>query len=304
MFLAWVRKKPYAQYRQSLGDKQGVAAFKEDAVKNALDGLAEKFKDNRQAQSAVHAASQLYQLEKNYLVQRAENTEHLAAVGLSVETASHDIMAVMGRALVALDSLIRQSQRAGEFDKDLLFRDLSALRGMLSFVETQLKNVQLLFKSSRQRRKDIRVREILDKVLRLFDTSLKRDGIDVQIVDKGPPLTAKTTDAVLLQVFLNLFDNAMYWLHGKRVGKKKIDILLDGDEGILIFADSGPGINEDDAPYIFEPFYSGKGEEGRGLGLYIARQLLERHEYGIDIADLKRHKRLSGANFVIHFVKS
>jgi signal transduction histidine kinase len=304
LFLAWVRKKPYAQYRQSLGDKQGVAAFKEDAVKKAFEGLADKLRDNKQAQSAVHAASQLYQLEKTYLVQRAENTEHLAAVGLSVETASHDIMAVMGRALVALDSLIRQSQRVGEFDKDLLFRDLSALRGMLSFVETQLKNVQLLFKSSRQRRRDIRVREILDKVLRLFDSSLKRDGIEVQIVDKGAPLMARTTDAVLLQVFLNLFDNAMYWLHGKRLGRKKIEILLDGDEGMLIFADNGPGVSNDDAPYIFEPFYSGKGEEGRGLGLYIARQLLERHEYSIEIADLKRHKRLSGANFVIHFVKS
>jgi signal transduction histidine kinase len=48
--------------------------------------------------------------------------------------------------------------------------------------------------------------------------------------------------------------------------------------------------------------YSGKGEEGRGLGLYIARQLLERHDYTIELADLKSHKVLSGANFVVSFV--
>jgi signal transduction histidine kinase len=303
LFLAWVRKKPYAQYRHSQAEKQGVAVFKQDAVKKSLGELSEQLRGNRQAQEAINSASKLYQLEKDYLVQRAENTEHLAAVGLSVETASHDIMAVMGRALISLDSLISESQRPGEFDKDLIFRDLTTLRGMLSFVEGQLKNVQLLFKSSRQRRKDIRVREILDKVHRLFDSSLKREQIDVQINSRGAPLVAKTTDAVLLQVLLNLFDNAIYWLHGKRNGRKKIEILLDGEEGILVFSDNGPGINPDDAPYIFEPFYSGKGEEGRGLGLYIARQLLDRHDYFIDIADLKRHKLLPGANFVVHFVK-
>jgi signal transduction histidine kinase len=78
---------------------------------------------------------------------------------------------------------------------------------------------------------------------------------------------------------------------------------LDGQTGILIFADNGPGIEKADAPYIFEPFYSGKGEDGRGLGLYIARQLLERHEYKIELADLKAHRLLRGANFVITFVK-
>jgi signal transduction histidine kinase len=109
---------------------------------------------------------------------------------------------------------------------------------------------------------------------------------------------------VLLQLFLNLFDNAVYWLHAKRSGRRQIEVLLDGDEGILVFSDNGPGISAEDAPYIFEPFYSGKGEEGRGLGLYIARQLLERHEYSIELADLKRHRLLPGANFVTHFVKS
>ncbi len=70
----------------------------------------------------------------------------------------------------------------------------------------------------------------------------------------------------------------------------------------MIFSDNGPGIMKDDAPYVFEPFYSGKGEEGRGLGLYIARQLLERNDYAIDLADMKSDRLLPGANFVISFV--
>lgn len=71
----------------------------------------------------------------------------------------------------------------------------------------------------------------------------------------------------------------------------------------MIFSDNGPGIDKDDVPYIFEPFYSGKGDEGRGLGLYIARQLLERSDYSIELAELKSEKIMSGANFVVNFVQ-
>jgi signal transduction histidine kinase len=305
IFLAWVRKKPYAQYRKDLEDKQkqDIKIFKGDQVKQAFEEIGQKVVGNKPAQDALASASKLYNIERNYLIQRAETTEHLAGVGLSVETASHDIMAVMGRALIALDSLIRETQRTGDLNKDLMNRELNTLRGMLSFIETQLKDVQLLFKSTKQRRKDLRVREVLEKVHRLFSSSLSRDSIEFNIVEKGPPLVAKTTDAVLLQLLLNLFDNSVYWLHGKRQGKKRIEVLLDGDESVLVFSDNGPGIKSDDAPFIFEPFYSGRGEEGRGLGLYIARQLLERHEYSIDLADLKRHRILPGANFVVSFAK-
>lgn len=113
---------------------------------------------------------------------------------------------------------------------------------------------------------------------------------------------AKTTDAVLLQLLLNLFDNSVYWLQQTAEKNKKIEILLDGNKGQMIFSDNGPGVDEDDKPYIFEPFYSGKGEDGRGLGLYIARQLLERNDYSIELADLKCEKILPGANFVINFI--
>lgn len=175
---------------------------------------------------------------------------------------------------------------------------------MLGFIDAQLRDIQLLFRSAKQRRRDKRVKDVLDKVVKIYEQTMEKSKIDLEIDSIGSPLVAKTTDAVLLQLLLNLFDNAVYWLESTDRHDKKIKILLDGKEGHLIFSDNGPGIREDDAPYIFEPFYSGKGEEeGRGLGLYIARQLLDRHDYSIELADIKSHRLLSGANFVISFVQ-
>jgi signal transduction histidine kinase len=304
IFLAWVRKKPYEQYRLKIKQDKDVQIVRKEQVRAGLEALEMRLANNKPAQAALHEVTKLYAAERSYLIQRAETTENLAGVGLSVETASHDIMSVMKRGLVALDSLITETQKAGGLSKDFINRELISLRGMLSFVEAQLRDIQQLFKSSKQRRKDIRVKETLQKVVKLFDMSLKKDGIQLNIAERGSPLIAKTTDAVLLQLFLNLFDNAVYWLHSKQGGKRQIDVLLDGDENILIFSDNGPGVKQEDAAYIFEPFYSGRGEDGRGLGLYIAKQLLERHDYSIELADTKRHRLQNGANFVVSFVKA
>ncbi|WP_080422523.1 sensor histidine kinase [Burkholderia ubonensis] len=303
LILAWIRKKPYEQYRRALKTKHEVEIFKKEQVQRAFDGVTEAAADSPpKLKEKIAEANKLYNAERKYLIQRAETTEHLAGVGLSVETASHDLMVAMTRALSVVDSLISESHRPGTLDKEIVSRELNMVRGILSFVQTQMKDLQQLFKSTKQRRKDVRVAEVLRKVQRLFQSALDKAHIEIEIIESQTPLVAKTTDAVLLQLFLNLFDNAVYWLESKQ-GTRKILITLEGDEGYLIFSDNGPGIKADDAPYIFDPFYSGKGQEGRGLGLYIARQLLERHEYSIDLADLKSQKPLGGANFVVSFVK-
>ncbi|AMP06515.1 ATP-binding protein [Collimonas pratensis] len=302
-FLAFVRAKPYAQYRMSLLDKKIVNVVKEEQVQKDFGELKNAIKDNKNAVAILDKAEKRYKAERQFLIRRAETTEDLAGVGLSVETASHDITSVMTKALEKMDGMIRVGTNRKNLDLDSLFDALATVRGMMGFIDAQLHDIQLLFRSAKQRRRDIRVRDVLDKVVKIYENSIRKAKIELEIEVIGGPLVAKTTDAVLLQLLLNLFDNAVFWLDSTDTVNKKIKIQLDGKEGLLIFSDNGPGIRAEDAEYIFEPFYSGKGEEGRGLGLYIARQLLERHDYSIELADIKAHKIMQGANFVISFVK-
>ncbi|MDP9123277.1 MAG: ATP-binding protein [Pseudomonadota bacterium] len=304
VFLAWVRRDPYEQYRRQATVRTKHEMVNKNQVVDALNDAWEQAKQSAPAelQEKLAKAATLYKIERDQLTRRAETTEHLAGVGLSVETASHDLMVAMGRTLQVIDNLLLETEKPGTLDKRMINRELTMVRGSLSFIETQLKDIQQLFQSTKQRKKDIRVADTLDKVVRLFVPALKRNRIDLDF-DKTPqPLVAKTTEAVLLQVFLNLFDNAVYWLQGKD-GPRNILIRLNGEEGSLTFADDGPGIRDDDAPYIFDPFFTGKGEEGRGLGLYIARQLLQRHDYDIELVTSSGDKLLRGANFKISFIQ-
>jgi signal transduction histidine kinase len=299
-FLMFIRQKPYARYRKDIENKKDQDIFISGQVQKEFDELKSSVGDNKKALKILSKAESEYKAERRYLTRRAETTEDLAGVGLSVETASHDIMGIMGKVFTNLDGLIRDLMSTDEIDKEELLKELQSIRGGMSFIEAQLKDIQLLFKSSKQRRKPIKVKDIIEKVERIYRRLLNKESVQFNITSVGSPLVAKTTDAVLLQLLLNLFDNAVYWLQQTSQADKRIEILLDGNKGRMIFSDNGPGIDKDDAPYIFEPFYSGKGDEGRGLGLYIAKQLLERNEYSIELAELKSEQPLSGASFIIN----
>ncbi len=300
--LAYLRKTAYRHYQESQKKKDSIEKQRKDAVKKAIETLAEQFSDNKTASTLITQLKSSYENEKRYLLERAERTESLAAVGLSVETTSHDIMLMMNRGLDALSKLMKDSM-SDNFDPSVLSGELQKLYGIFSFVGNQLQDMQQLFVSAKQRRKRIRVKDLLDKVIRLYSNIINRNGIEVKVDIMGSPLVAVCTDADLLQLLINLFDNSVYWLTVTGKPKKNILVTLDGNAQQMLFSDDGCGIFEDDAPYIFDAFYSGKGEEGKGLGLYISKKAMERNDYTIRMAEFSDEKKLSGANFVIPFVK-
>ena len=300
--LAYLRKTAYKKYLDNQKKKDSIENQRKDAVKNAIEILTEQFSDNKTASTLITQLKSSYQKEKQYLLERAERTESLAAVGLSVETTSHDIMLMMNRGLDNLASLMKDSM-SPNYDPRVASEQLQKLYGIFTYVGNQIKDMQQLFVSSKQRRKHLRVKDLLDKVIRLYANIMERNGIDVKVDVVGSPLIAVCTDADLLQLLINLFDNAVYWLSVTGKPKKNILVTLDGNAQQMLFSDDGCGVRQDDAPYIFDAFFSGKGEEGRGLGLYISKKVLERNDYTIRLAEFSDEKKLSGANFVIPFVK-
>ena len=282
---------------------QEAKLIKEERPEVFFQKLEESFKDDPKAIKTINACSNAYKKEKQILNRRIEQVEDLAAVGLSVETASHDIMMILNIVYNKLSDTYKDLQKGGSPDPSTLKNIFSELITNVSFIKDSMKDVQILFPSTKHRAKTVNVKDILDKVYQIYKNTLSENNIFVNIyASSDSSLEAKTRDAVLFQTFINLFDNAIYWL--KTVDEvRKIEIEIDGNNQRLVFSDSGPGIRDDIKNYIFEPFFSGKGEDGRGLGLYIAKQLLDRYDYNIDLADTEMDMHLKGANFVLDFSK-
>jgi PAS domain S-box-containing protein len=103
--------------------------------------------------------------------------------------------------------------------------------------------------------------------------------------DKGIRLTSRiesATDVVdcdrerVLQVLANLIGNAIKFSQGGRI---EVIVTRSGEHLQISVADTGPGIAAEDLPHVFDAYWSGAANQGRGtgLGLYITKRIMEAH---------------------------
>jgi len=83
------------------------------------------------------------------------------------------------------------------------------------------------------------------------------------------------------QVLLNLLLNALQAIDAN--GKITVTVKSQGASAVVEVADNGRGIAPDHLPNIFRPFYTTKGD-GTGLGLSLARRIVEDHQGRIDVS--------------------
>ena len=120
------------------------------------------------------------------------------------------------------------------------------------------------------------LREEVAKTLSLIEGSFRAHDISLQIESKADPSTEGYPNE-FCQVLLNILGNAVKFC---RPGDS-VKILTDTrpDEVLVSVRDSGPGIPQEDAEDIFLPYHRGHGNNngGTGLGLYIAKGIIEEH---------------------------
>jgi signal transduction histidine kinase len=97
-------------------------------------------------------------------------------------------------------------------------------------------------------------------------------------------------EARLARVLANLLDNAVKYSPPEMAVRASLDVVHyeAGGWAVLRVDDCGRGIPPDDLPRVFDRFYRGRNAglqaDGSGLGLAVARQIIEQHGGTIDIA--------------------
>ncbi len=139
---------------------------------------------------------------------------------------------------------------------------------------------------------DISGGEIANFVIELFSERLKRHDIHLHVTDEFKAVRMREYPSSVYPCFVNLIDNSIYWLSTR---SQKREIRLDAADGDLLVSDSGPGVKLSDADRIFELGFTRK-PGGRGMGLYISREILKKIGYELSLAPPVRGE---GAEFRI-----
>ncbi len=129
------------------------------------------------------------------------------------------------------------------------------------------------------KKEEVSLAEIVGQVVKEADIFAKASNVVIDFEDENS-LPRISTDPVQLKLAVsNLLDNAIRYT--KREGRVKINL---AEKGKILFcevSDSGVGIPKDDQKYIFQKFFRSSNilkqqTEGSGLGLYIAKSIIEK----------------------------
>jgi signal transduction histidine kinase len=126
---------------------------------------------------------------------------------------------------------------------------------------------------------EVDVEKGIDVTLRMFQHQLKH-GYDVKREFDGNLPKIPANGSELNQIWTNLIDNAIGAMKADSVGPKNLTVrtVLEPEEVLVEFTDSGPGIPAEIRGKIFEPFFTTKPVgEGTGLGLDIVQRIVRTH---------------------------
>ncbi len=129
------------------------------------------------------------------------------------------------------------------------------------------------------RRRNSNLEEILEYCLAAKEKEIQRNEVKLKR-PKNASIKLTIDPGELTPIFVNLLDNALYWLTKKDADRRKIliEVLPDKQPTRIMIRihDSGPGVDDGDEERIFWPGVT-KKPEGIGMGLTVASELVAQH---------------------------
>lgn len=237
----------------------------------------------------VTAADMTASVEEEVMALReqAEQDLELTQLGMAVSVIDHEFQSTI--------RTIRSGLRRLKVWADLnpkLAPVYSEIKSSFDHLDGYLTLFTPLQRRLKRTQTEIRCSEIFNFLQNLFGDRLARESIAFDASGAFKRSMVVGYPSTFYPVFVNLVDNAIFWLSDER---QERTILLDAEDGDLLVSDNGPGVALSDRSAIFEAGFTRK-PGGRGLGLNISREALKAASYDLTI-DPKG--RLGGATFRI-----
>lgn len=203
----------------------------------------------------------------------------LANIGLVVEIVIHELT----RLTASTGEMLAELQTRAAAGRDVS-AVIDNLQSQIKATNKRIRSVDVMSPSGRNRKERYDAVKQTLTITDGFKGRFKRHGIEcVVTVDGGPPsgkLEVEMVRGLIAQSLENLLSNSVYWLQqGLREGEtqRQIDIDIDSKAKVISVSDNGPGVDPRYAMEIFKPYFSLRNK-GKGLGLYIASELIEYHQ--------------------------
>jgi C4-dicarboxylate-specific signal transduction histidine kinase len=245
-----------------LGVRHQKAASKAAFEKNFRGLLEQKVKERTQELKYTVA-------EKSLVVQHLIQAEKMAAIGTMASGIGHEInsplYAILGMAEAIEDE--KEVSQIRAYGREIL-KYSKEIAGIVRNLSGYVRPAD---------EQDIKLADVNEKLndgISMARRSLLDDRVEIK-EDLMPVPGVLANSEEIQQIFFNVIRNAIQAM-GKE-GTLEISSRLEGDRVSVRIRDTGVGIPEEHLGKIFDPFFTTKGpEEGEGMGLYVAYQIVKK----------------------------
>jgi PAS domain S-box-containing protein len=218
--------------------------------------------------------------ERKRAEQALLQSEKLAAVGRLASSIAHEINNPL-EAVTNLLYLARNQSVPHEVEEYLKAADYELRRVSV------IANQTLRFHKQASSPQPAQVTDLLSTVLSIYEGKLRNSNISVEVVHRTQePIVCFSGD--VRQVLNNLVGNAIDAMSNRGgrllIRTQNATSWLTNRKGIVFtIADTGSGIAPKDLERIFEPFFTTKGIGGTGLGLWVSKEVVTRHNGTLNV---------------------
>jgi signal transduction histidine kinase len=227
-------------------------------------------------------------LEKKLIEFEKRTTVNQLAGGIAHEI-NNSLQPVKGRVELLTMRLVKKGVQLDEG----INKDLTTIASLTERIEKIAKNLRHLTKPAAPNLEQVDLRQLLLSTVELLDsTTGSLRGFSTKSGESEFDLRLEIDDHLgsitgdphgLESAFINLILNATHAIREKKSGWLRIAAHLVNSKIEVCFEDTGTGIHPEVMPFIFEPYYTTKGEQGTGLGMSILQNVAEIHGAHLDV---------------------
>jgi signal transduction histidine kinase len=205
------------------------------------------------------------------------HASRLAVAGELTASIAHEINQPLAAVQMSIDAADMMLQSGAEPGADLV-RVINRIQRDNIRASDVIRRLRTLLAKHEPERKAFDIGFAMAEVVLMLRPEAERRKLTLDARTPAVPLYAAGDRIQIQQVLINLVLNAMDAESGLAENRRHVEVLMERrDANILITVnDRGHGIAPEDLPKLFESFFSTK-QHGMGLGLSIARSIIEAH---------------------------
>ncbi|MBN2815299.1 MAG: HAMP domain-containing histidine kinase [Campylobacterales bacterium] len=218
-----------------------------------------------------------------------------AIMGEMISMIAHQWRQPLSTITLTISNFEIQKMLGKKCDEESTQKMLEEINKTILYLSNTIDDFQTFFRPNRVV-EEMRVENLLQKAINFVTPRIKEEKI-VLSLDIKRDTTIYTYPNELVQVILNLLNNAIDALleFDTQEGKIVVSAKEEGNSIRICVEDNARGIEQENMDKLFEPYFSTKGKNGTGLGLYMSQMIMEK-QFGTQIQVSSSSK---GSSFAI-----